>query len=719
MGLFDRFTSRSGRASVEPPTPAKPPDPQALIAAGNAAEDEGRPADALKLYDQAIEGAPEFARAHLNRGNALMAMQDFDAAIKAFETASHLDPALAGAHFNLGNAFAHQRRYEEACSAYLRALSLQPGFVDAEVALASALDELGKLEAAVLHYQRALKAQPALAPAYGNLGAVLNKQRKYAEAVVAFRRALEFDPALTQLYYKLGVALERLGQLDAAVDAYQRMLQSYPDHGPSHGMLGIQFQRCGRLLESLACYRRVIDLAPDDLIATNNLGTVYRLLGRSDEAAASWRRALEINPDVLAPHSNLLFLETSRPGASTAALLEQARAFGAAAARKARVSKDWPNSPEPERALHVGFVSPDLRAHPVGYFLLSFLTALNSQVAGRLKLHAYFNHPAADEISARIQAQCQVWREVHALDDETLVRQIGEDRIDILIDLAGHTGDNRLPAFAWKPAPVQATWLGYLGTTGVAAIDYLIADDWTLPSELEPHFTEKVWRLPRSYLCFTPPAEDGTIGPLPALVNGYVTFGSFNNLGKIRPEVISLWARVLHAVPGSRLLLKTMQFNEPEVRQGMAQQFASHGISSSRLMLEPLVARADYLKPYNRVDIALDPFPYPGITTSVECLWMGVPFVTLAGNTFMARQGVGLLNNAGLPDWVAADEDDYVKLAARRAGELHTLQQLRQELRARVLASPIFDAQSFARNFEGAMRGMWHAWCAGRDERAA
>jgi protein O-GlcNAc transferase len=716
LGLFDRFTSRSGRTSVDPPTSAKPPDPQALIAAGNAAEDEGRPAEALKLYDQAIAAAPEFARAHLNRGNALMALQDFDAAIQAFEMAIRFDPALASAQYNLGNVFLRQRRFEEACSAYHQALSLRPGFVEAEVALGSALDELGKWEDAVLHYRRALQAQPRLAPVYGNLGAVLNKQRQFAEAILAFRRALELDPGLTHLYYRLGIAYERLGQSAAAIEAYQRMVQSHPDHGMSHLMLGIQLQFSGRLLESLTCYRRVIDLAPREAVTHNNLGCVYRQLGRLDEAAASWRRALEINPDNLAPLSNLIFLATSRAGAPATELIDQARSFGAAAARQARILDNWPNSAEPERALRVGFVSGDLYAHPVGYFLMSFLTALNAHAAGRLELFAYSHRQNADEVSARIQAQCHVWRQVHALDDEALVHQIGEDRIDILIDLAGHTDANRLPAFAWKPAPVQATWLGYLGTTGVPAIDYLIADEWTLPPEFESQFTEKIWRLPQSYLCFTPPAEDSTIGPLPALANGYVTFGSFNNLAKVGPEVVSLWARILHAVPGSRLLLKTMQFAEPDVRQEMAKQFAVHGITSARLMLEPPVPRADYLKPFNRVDIALDPFPYPGITTSVECLWMGVPFITLAGKTFMARQGVGLLTNAGLPDWVAANEDDYVKLAVRRAGELQTLQQLRQQLRARVLASPVFDALSFARNFESAMRGMWRAWCARQEQ---
>jgi predicted O-linked N-acetylglucosamine transferase (SPINDLY family) len=706
LGLFDRFTRRSGGA------PANPSDPEALIAAGNAAEDEGRPADALKLYDQSIAGAPGLARAHLNRGNALMALKEFDAAIEAFETAFWHDPASAGALFNLGNAFTCQRRYEEACSAYRRALSLQPGLVNAEVALGSALDELGKLDEAVLHYRRVLQAHPAFAPVYGNLGSVLMKQKQLPEAEACFRRALELDPKLTHLYYRLGNVCELMVQRPAAIDAYRKMVQSHPDHQPSYVRLGIQLQLCGLLLEAVACYRRVIEMTPRDQAAHNNLAVVYRQLSRLDEAAATWRRALEINPDNLAPHSSLIFMENSRARGSTAAVTELARSFGASASRQAKVVEAFPNSPEAERVLRVGFVSGDLRAHPVGYFLLSFITALNAHAAGRLQLHAYFSHPLADEISARIQAQFHAWHPVYELDDEALVRQIGENRIDILIDLSGHTGENRLPAFAWKPAPVQVTWLGYLGTTGVAHIDYLLADDWTLPPELESQFTEKVWRLPGSYLCFTPPGEDDTIGPVPALNNGYVTFGSFNNLIKVGPDVVSLWARVLHAVPGSRLLLKTNQFIEPSVRQDVAQQFARHGIPDSRLMLEPQVPRADYLKPYNRVDIALDPFPYPGITTSVECLWMGVPFITLTGNTFMARQGVGLLNNAGLPDWIAADEDEYVKLAARRAGDLNTLQLLRRKLRARVHASPIFDAESFARNFEGAIRGMWRAWCA-------
>jgi protein O-GlcNAc transferase len=711
MGLFDRFTRSAG--APEPVAAPAARDPQQLIAEGNAIEDQGRPEEALKLYDEAVALAPTMARGHLNRGNALMTLGDFDAAGAAYQAALVHDSALAGAHYNLGNALARRKRWEEACTAYRRALQLKPAFADAEVALGAALEELAELAEAAASYRRALKLQPDYAPVYGNLAGVLLKLKQPGEAVACFRQALKLDPKLTTLYYKLGLALEQLQQHDAAIATYRQMLQHHPDNVPAHGMLGIQLLKTGRLIEAVECFQRVIALSPEEVIAHNDLGAALHRLGRTDEAAASWRRVLELDPEQFVAHSNLLFLQSSRTSEPSAALLELARGFGAIAARRASQPTSWSNTPEPSRRLRVGFVSGDLRAHPVGYFLVSFLAALSQRAAGRLELCGYFNHAVADEVSARIKALCSLWREVHELNDEALARLIREDNIDILIDLSGHTGGNRLPALAWKPAPVQVTWLGYLGTTGVEAIDYLIADAWTLQPEEEPFFTETIWRLPGSYLCFTPPAEDGTIGPLPALANGHITFGSFNNLLKVTDEVIALWARLLHTVPGSRLLVKTQALAELTVRQRVSRQFAAHGIDDSRLMLETQVPRADYLKPFNRVDIALDTFPYTGITTSVETLWMGVPFVTLAGKTFLTRQGVGLLENAGLPEWIAADPDDYVRRAARHAADLATLQRIRQELRPRLLASPIFDAPRFAGHFEDALRGMWRQWCEG------
>jgi len=293
------------------------------------------------------------------------------------------------------------------------------------------------------------------------------------------------------------------------------------------------------------------------------------------------------------------------------------------------------------------------------------------------------------------------------LDDAAAAQLIHDDGVHVLIDLSGHSAHNRLPVFAWKPALVQVSWLGYFATTGVAEIDYLIADPWTLPEKEEQYFTEKIWRLPETRMCFTAPAAEVAVSALPALRNGYVTFGCFNNLTKMNDAVVALWARVLAAVPGSRLFLKAKQFTEEAVRQATIERFAAHGVGGERLMIEGPESRAAYLAAYQRVDVVLDPFPFTGGTTSAEALWMGVPVLTLAGERLVSRQGVGLLMNAGLSDWVAADADDYVRRAAAHAADLESLATLRSRLRAQVLASPVFDAERFARHLENAL---WENW---------
>jgi predicted O-linked N-acetylglucosamine transferase (SPINDLY family) len=265
--------------------------------------------------------------------------------------------------------------------------------------------------------------------------------------------------------------------------------------------------------------------------------------------------------------------------------------------------------------------------------------------------------------------------------------------------------------FAWKPAPVQASWLGCFATTGVTAIDYLIADPWTLPESEEAYFTETIWRLPETRMCFTPPKENVEVAPLPALTKGYVTFGCFNSLFKMNNAVVALWARVLVSVPDSRLFLKAKQLGEDSVRQSIIKRFAAHGVGADRLMMEGADTREKYLATYNMVDIALDPFPYTGGTTSVEALWMGVPVLTLEGERFLSRQGVGLMMNAELPEWIASNPDDYVARAVSHAANLQALAALRKGLRQQVLASPIFDASRFAGHFENALRGMWKKWC--------
>jgi len=287
---------------------------------------------------------------------------------------------------------------------------------------------------------------------------------------------------------------------------------------------------------------------------------------------------------------------------------------------------------------------------------------------------------------------------------------IHADGIHVLIDASGHTAGNRLPVFAWKPSPVQVSWLGYFATTGVAEIDYLLGDSFVTPANEAAHFTEKIWRLPESYLCFTPPKLAMEVGPLPALVNGYVTFGCFNNLAKMGDEVVAVWARVLHAVPNSRLFLKTGQLNDVDLYASTCQRFADFGIAADRLIMEGGAPRAELLAAYQRVDIALDPFPYPGGTTSVEAIWMGVPLIARCGDRFLSHMGETINHNAGLADWIALDDDAYVAKAVNFSGDLVQLAGTRARLRQQALESPLFNAPRFARNFETALWGMWQKW---------
>jgi predicted O-linked N-acetylglucosamine transferase (SPINDLY family) len=361
------------------------------------------------------------------------------------------------------------------------------------------------------------------------------------------------------------------------------------------------------------------------------------------------------------------------------------------------------------RPLRIGFVSGDLNSHPVGFFLESVLGHLDRS---RVEPVAYATRQRDDAVSQRLMPLFSAWHDISRLGDEACARRIHDDAIDILVDLSGHTNHNRLPVFAWKPAPVQATWLGYFATTGLAAIDYVIADRHVLPLDEASQFAETPWHLPDSYLCFTPPPFDIEVGALPARGNGAITFGCFNHLVKLNDAVVALWSRVLDAVPGSRLLLKTRQLDDPSVQQATLARFAAHGIDSARLMLEGQSPRAELLAAYQRVDIALDPFPYAGGTTSVEALWMGVPVLTRRGDRFLSHVGESIVSTAALPEWIAAGDDDYVAKAVRFSAQRDELATLRSGLRERLLASPLCDAPRFARHLEDAFHQMWARYAA-------
>ncbi|MDP2827512.1 MAG: tetratricopeptide repeat protein [Sulfuricellaceae bacterium] len=664
----------------------------------------GRYADAAAFAHALTAGYPLHPLGWKALGIALKQMGRNSDALEPMKKAASLSPLDADAHGNLGATLHDLGKLAEAEPHYQRALKIDPGNTAAHINLGSLLQDRGRLTEAETSFLRALQINPKLAEAHYNLGNTLRAQSRFDEAASSYRKALRINPDHAQAQSNLGTTLNDLGRQDEAEASLRSALKINPDHAESHSNLGLTLMNMGHLDKAEACFRRAIQINPNLAETHNNLGNILQDLGRLEEAETSYRRALEIRPDFAKARSNLLFLLNYAPANDPQNSFAEARQYGQIIASQVTSRfANWSCSSAPTR-LRVGLVSGDFSNHPVGYFLEGILAQLDTN---SVELFAYPTHHKTDELTARIKPYFSAWQPLSGLSDKDAAHLIHNDHIHVLIDLSGHTRYNRLPIFAWKPAPVQVSWLGYFATTGVAEIDYLIADPWTLPESEEARFTEKIWRLPETRLCFTPPGIALEVSPLPALTNGYVTFGCFNNLTKMNDDVVAVWSHLLASVPDSRLFLKSRQLDETTVRQHTIERFAGHGINAGRLVLEGHEPRTTYMSAYHRVDIALDPFPYPGGTTSVESLWMGVPVLTLVGKDFLSRQGLGILMNAGLTEWVASDSDDYVALAVTHAGDLHRLAQLRDGLRQQVTASPIMDSKRFAYHFETALLDMW------------
>lgn len=600
---------------------------------------------------------------------------------------------------------------KDAFEALEKAATLLPDDPTAQNNFGNALKAKGDLDAAAVRFSRAVALRPENARAHLNLGAVLLDMGRVAESVEASRRALALNPDYLEAMANLGTALSLLGRPFEAEPLFRKVRAARPDSPEALANLGASLSLMGQPAEASVLLREAIGRGFRMEGAHIGLAVSLCDLGEMKAAEAVLRQALEIRPGSLEARTILLFVLNYQSGRSSDELLQEARAYGTQAASQAKVFSEWSNRPDPERRLTVGFVSGDFCQHPVAQFMVHVLESLVEDQNERIELVGYYSRHHKDAMTERLRGFFSRWRDVAGVKDEVLAQQIRSDGVDILIDLSGHTAHNRLPVFAWKPAPVQMTWLGYLATTGVAAVDYLIADPLVLPETLEGDFTEKILRMPRSYLCFSRPDADADVSPLPALTRAGVTFGSFNNLRKLNDEVLDLWARILAAVPDSRLLLKARQVTDPAVQVRLQAFFAARGISAERLELLGHVSRDAHLATYGRVDIALDPFPYPGITTTVEALWMGVPVLTLSGPNFMGRQGVGLLTHVGLEDWVASDPSDYLARAVAHAHDRSALGRLREGLRARVQASAFFDQRAFAGDLEATLRGAWRNWC--------
>lgn len=686
-----------------------PRDAEAHNNLGIILKELGRLPESERSYRRALELEAGYAQAHSNLGATLQHLGRMAEAEACYRQALLIDPNYAKAHCNLGALLHDLDRLEEAEASYRHALNLNPDDAEAHRNLGITLKDLGRLDEASASVRRALEIRPNHPDALGSLGVILFKSGRATEAEASLRRALELEPGDFKSHSDLAAVLIDLGRTDEAEISARRALEINPDLVEALTNLGVSLRDQGRLDEAEAAYRQALAITPNSADTLGNLGGVLHDLGRIDESMASYRRALAIDPDSTRTHSNLLFCMSQMVTIGPRELFAEHCQFGVKLESNLRSS--WPtfsNRRDPERPLRIGFVSGDFRNHAIAYFIEPILTAL-ARFPG-LSLHAYSNHVIEDDVTQRLRANFEQWNSIGGLSDKAVATQIFSDDIDILIDLSGHTAKNRLAALARKPAPVQASWMGYPGTTGLTAVDYYLADGRYLPpGQFDDQYCEKIVRLPAS-APFVPSGEAPPISPLPALQSGHLTFGSFNRVGKISHSVVSVWSQLLRALPESKMILGAMR--EGERYESLTEWFEREGISRQRLDFLPRSDMKTYLGQHYQVDICLDTFPYNGGTTTLHALWMGVPTLTLVGNTTAGRTGASILGHVGLDEFVASSIEDFIQKGVSWAANLATLSEIRTDLRQRIGKSVISQPRLIAAGLEQALRTMWRHWCA-------
>jgi len=600
---------------------------------------------------------------------------------RAYRDVLRVEPGNPELHHRLAEVYRALGDYERAHREYLRATSIRPDFVEAHVNAAISAEQAAAKADGAGDRPEAQRWRAIAAQHLRRVGELHAAVRSGKRAEMAFRRALELDANSAETYCSYGDLLFRMG----------------------------------RVTEAEPLFRAALARAPRMVRALNNLASTLEELGRLDDAEAIYRQVLDLDPAsesaAYALSSGKLLNLCYRADMSAEAFFEAHRSWGAALiARQTDPPPEFANEHDPDRRLRIGYVSPDFRQHSIVHF---FETLLARHDRTKFDTYCYAEVAEPDAVTRRLQNLAGNWRSTVGLGDRELRRAVRADGIDILIDLAGHTGRTRLSAIAIRPAPVTATWLGYPATTGLPTVDYRITDAIADPPEAADRLhTERLVRLSGGFLCYRPPADAPPVAPTPALARGYVTFGSFNNLAKVNPEVFRAWGEVLRAVPTARLLLKGKLLADETTANGYRRQFAELGIAAERLELRPLTPGiAEHMRLYSEVDIGLDPFPYNGTTTTCEALFMGVPVVTLVGDRHAARVGLSLLSRVGLSELAAPNSGAYVKIALELARDVEALNALRLGMRDRLQSSPLMDETRFAREFESALREMWRRWC--------
>ena len=630
---------------------------------------------AEQLLRRAIDGNPDFPDARILLAGVLESKGDVNAAATQLEAALQVRPDYFGALRNYADVLLSLDRLTDAETVLRRAAALEPGSFAANFKLAS----------------------------------VLLKLHKPGEAEGFFGRALRINPSSIDALAALVNLHVGRGSLEAAAAAAEAALKLRPDWVDLLFNYGMILKRMMRMADAEPVFRRAIEINPAYLRAYQMLGAVLISQCRVPDALEVFRIGRANCADSFDLESPELFALNCLDDISVDELFARHRDFGKRLelAEPARFDA-FENARDPDRRLRIGFVSSDFRFHVVPLFLMPMLEHRDRSA---IEVYCYTTGDTADEVTERLRAGCDVWRDAAKMSAREIADLIHRDRIDILFDLAGHSGVPNLRVFAQRPAPVQATWLGYLNTTGLTRIDYRISDNQCDPEGLTDRYhTEKLVRLPHSQWCYRPFVEVDVGGEPPILRNGYATFGSFNQTAKISPTARRLWGEILGQLPTSRLVVVGVA--DSRARDDLYRDLASGGVERDRITMIPYVPPKEYFCQYGQVDIALDTMPFSGGTTSCDAVWMGVPVVTVPGIRPWSRSAASVLATVGLNDWIADSPEDYVRRAVQFAQQPSTLAQLRTSLRSRMLESPLMDAPGFARDMEDACRRMWRAWCA-------
>ena len=645
----------------------------ALHCLGELAFETGQYHLALECFTRALESAPKVATHFLSVGAALLQLGRKREAVTVLRKAVILKPQLAEAQFRLGLALTYVGDLVDGFEALEHAVTLRPKQFEIQRCFALVLKLRRERERAVAHYEQALELNPDSFECWSELANVLRDLKRYDAAQSAARRAIAINPAAPQAIEELGWSLYYDDQLDESIDAFRHALRMDPEYAPAYFALATALQDQGSVREAITCYRHL--LASD--------------------------------PGAHHLHSSLNYLLPFAPEISSADILQDALDWGRLyGAPLKNAHNEHCNDRTGNRRLRIGYVSNCFRDHHQAFILMPLL---ENHDGAKVEVFCYSNSPVTDEMTTQLRAKSDVWRDISLLAPAHAAVLVRSDKIDILVDLTMHMSNSNLQMFASKPAPIQCCWLAYPGTTGLCAIDYRITDPHLDPPEAgDGPYSERSLVLPDTFWCYDPVTPTPDVGPLPAQLNGYITFGCLNDFCKLNDTVIELWAQVLNSVRSSRLMLRAPLGQR---RTRIHQQFEKWGVPSSRVTFVNNASRTEYLQLYRQIDVGLDTFPYGGHESSLDALWMGVPVVSLAGSTVVSRAGVTYAMNLHLRELVAQDPAEFVAAACGVADDLSRLDQLRCGLRQRMQASPLMDGASFAKNMEAAYRTIWELWC--------